>query len=133
MSSPERGPKQRVRHYSDLVAWQKARVVHADIWRATAVDRFRQDLDLQRQMRRAARSVMANIAEGFDRTGSGEFAHFLSIAKGSSAELESHLYGSIDIGLLPEGQATTLLEQVREVNRILAGLRSSISRKQTEG
>lgn len=69
---------------------------------------------------------MSNIAEGYERGGPKEFRQFLSISKGSCAELRTQLYVAADIGYLQEGQFRNLLSQAEEVGRIVAGLQASI-------
>jgi four helix bundle protein len=69
---------------------------------------------------------MANIAEGFERSTSSEFHQALSIAKGSAAEVRSHLYAAYDVGYLSEQEFEQLQTQVREVSRLVAALRRSV-------
>ena len=97
----------RVEKFEDLVAWQKARRLVADVYRVTSRAEFRRDFSLRDQMRRAAVSIMSNIAEGFERSGLGEFHQFLVIAKASCGELRSQLYVSQDVGYLAEDESKT--------------------------
>jgi len=80
-------------------------------------------------MRRAAVSVMSNIAEGFDRGGRAEFHQFLVIAKGSCAELRSQLYVAKDAGYIDKETFGTIYDRAVETSRIINGLRSSVSRQ----
>ncbi|HMO94624.1 MAG TPA: four helix bundle protein [Tepidiformaceae bacterium] len=57
----------KVERFEDLVAWQKARALRTELYRASRLPAFRQDLDFRRQILRAAVSAMSNIAEGFER------------------------------------------------------------------
>ena len=79
-------------------------------------------------MQRGAVSIMSNIAEGFERGTRGEFRQFLSIAKGSCAEVRSQLYVAFDVGYLNEGRFQDLLASTEEVSRIIRYLHASISR-----
>jgi len=74
------------------------------------------------QMRRAASSIGANIAEGAGRRSDGELARFLHIARGSAAELEYHLLLARDLDLLPNAKFDVLRKQVDEVQRMLTSL-----------
>jgi four helix bundle protein len=119
-----------VSRFEDLLAWQKARGVTKAIYQVTRERGFARDLGLCSQMQRAAVSIMSNIAEAFERNRSGEFHQFLSIAKGSCAELRSHLYVALDTGYLSEKKFHELLAQAEEVARIVGGLRAAVeSRK----
>jgi four helix bundle protein len=71
------------------------------------------------QMRRAASSIGANIAEGTGRRSDGELTRFLHIARGSAAELEYHLLLARDLDLLPNAKFDVLRKQVDEVQRML--------------
>jgi len=73
----------RIQRFEDLIAWQKARDLTRKIYEIIRQGDFSRDFDLAGQIRRAAVSVMSNIAEGFEREGQREFRQFLSIAKGS--------------------------------------------------
>ena len=121
--------RSKIDRFEELIAWQKARVLVADIYGATARDQFNSDPMLKNQMRRAAVSILSNIAEGFERGRISEFHQFLSIAKGSCAELRSQLYVALDAKFLNESHFARLQNQAAEVGRILGGLRSAIQRK----
>ena len=111
-----------IRRFEDLEAWGKARVLAASIYSITSTSPFAQDFSLRDQIRRAAISVMSNIAEGFDRGGQVEFRRFLGIAKGSAAEVRAQLYVAFDVGLLTQTQFDDLVGQSEDVTRLIAGL-----------
>jgi four helix bundle protein len=77
--------------FVEIEAWQKARILTSEIYAVSNRASFSKDFGLRDQIRRATVSIMANIAEGFERSGSGEFVHFLAVAKGSAGEVVSHL------------------------------------------
>ena len=68
--------------FEELQSWQKARRLVREIYAFSKNSAFGRDLGLRDQIRRAAVSVMSNVAEGFERGGTGEFVQFLSLAKG---------------------------------------------------
>lgn len=72
----------KVERFEDLIAWQKARELTTRIYSLSQNGNFAPDYGLRDQIRRAAVSVMSNLAEGFDRSGRVEFHQFLVIAKG---------------------------------------------------
>jgi four helix bundle protein len=115
--------------FEDIVAWQKARELTAEVYHFSQQERLRKDFALRDQMVRAAISIMANIAEGFERGRLAEFHQFLSISKASCAELRSHLYVALDAGYLSNEQFKALQLKAEEVGRILGGLRQSVERK----
>jgi len=77
---------------------------------------------LTSQMRRAAASIPANIAEGACRRGSREFARFLQVAVGSAGELEYDSLLAMDLDFLQRIQGERLEDEVTEVKRMLTGL-----------
>ena len=117
----------RIEQFEDLVAWQKARILVQAIYRVTKAREFARDVGLSNQVRRAAVSIMANIAEGFERNRSGEFHQFLSVAKGSCAEVRSHLYAAHDAECIDQRRFAELLAQAEEVGRIIGGLRAAVA------
>jgi four helix bundle protein len=118
-----------IRRYESLIAWQKAKALTAAIYAATRQGAWAKDYGLAGQIQRAAVSIPSNIAEGFERGGRGEFAQFLSIAKGSCAEVRTQLAISYDVGYLDEDQFNTLMAQAEEVGRLVGGLRAKVSKQ----
>ena len=125
--------KREVRRFEDLVAWQKARELTCEIYRITSSGAFAKDYGLRDQIRRAAVSIMSNIAEGFERGGRSEFHQFLSIAKASCAEARSQLYVALDAHYVDSVCFTRLLDQAEEVGRIIGGLRQAVQRQRDKG
>jgi four helix bundle protein len=76
---------------------------------------------------------MSNIAEGFERSLSGEFHQFLSTAKASCAELRSQLYVALDVRYIDERMFHDLRLQAEEVGRITGGLRVSVAKQRKNG
>ena len=114
------------RGFRDLIAWQKAMDLVEGVYRATQGWPRDEAYGLTNQVRRAAVSVPANIAEGQGRGSSREFGQFLAIAKGSLGELETHLLIAHRLTCLDEQTAGALIAQVTEVGRLLHGLRQSL-------
>ena len=81
----------RVSRFVDLVAWQRARELAVEVYRAAGRGELARDFGLRDQMQRSAVSIPSNIAEGFERETAAEFHRFLSTAKGSCAELRTQL------------------------------------------
>ena len=122
----------RVERFEDLVAWQKARTLTRSIYETTRALPMSGDRPFVGQVRRAAVSVMANLAEGFERGSRGEFHQFLSMAKASCAELRSHLYIALDVGYLNRDTFDRLQTDAEEVGRIVGGLRAAVARQRAE-
>lgn len=99
------------------------------IYEVTKRGSFAKDYGLAGQIQRAAVSVMSNIAEGFERNRHNEFHQFLSIAKGSCAEIRAQLYVALDAGYLDKPTFQKIMAQAEEVARIIGGLRASIERQ----
>ena len=90
----------KIRDYRDLVVWQEAMDIAADIYSLTRVFPRDEMFGMTSQMRRSAASIPANIAEGFGRAQRRTFIQFLRIAQGSLKELETHTILCGRIGLL---------------------------------
>src|SRR5437870_258897 len=119
----------KIKRFEDFIAWQKARKPTARIYNATSEGEFARDFGLKDQIRRAAVSVMSNIAEGFERGRPSEFHQFLSVAKGSCAEVRSQLYVALDAGYMNSYSFGRLMGHASEVGQILGGLRASVVRR----
>jgi four helix bundle protein len=112
----------KIERFEDLEVWQKARELTKSLYKETRIGEFSRDYSLKDQIRRASVSVMSNIAEGFDRGGDKEFIQFLSIAKGSAAEIRSQLYAALDQEYITSERFTDLAEMAIEVSRMLSAL-----------
>jgi len=111
----------QIKRLEDIEAWKKARALVKEIYRATGEDRFSKDFSLKDQIRRAAVSVMSNIAEGFSRQTDKEFVQFLHIAKGSTSEVQSQLYVALDLDYISKEEFTSLYSNADEVARLISG------------
>ena len=108
--------------FEEILAWQSARSLTKDIYILSTREKFNNDFSLQDQIRRSAVSVMANIAEGYERRGDKEFVRFLNISKGSLAEVKSHLYVAFDVGYINEETLQSLSGKIDETGKMLSGL-----------
>ena len=116
--------------FEEMAAWQKARELTRRIYAVSATGRFRRDFGLVDQIRRASVSVMSNIAEGFERRGDKEFAHFLSIAKGSLGEVRAQLYVALDQSYIDKPTFEELSLLAGDTARLLGGLSRYLRQKQ---
>ena len=111
----------KIERFEDIESWQKARNLTGRIYAITSIKKFSTDLGLQNQMRRAAVSAMSNIAEGFERGGNKEFRQFLSMAKGSIAELKAQLYVALDAGYINDDVFESSYTLANETGRLIGG------------
>lgn len=113
------------KRFEDLLIWQRARTLANLIYKLTGQGTFR-DTDLRSQMRRAAVSVMSNIAEGFGRGSNEELHYFLYIAKGSVAELQPQLYLSNDLQYIPRAECQEAFRLCDETARLIQAFAKSM-------
>jgi four helix bundle protein len=99
-----------VQKFEDLQVWQDARILVKRVYQLTAKFPSHETFGLTNQLRRAAVSVMANIAEGFERGSNSEFIQFLFMARASNAEVRSHLYVALDLNYASHSE----IEEIRE-------------------
>ena len=90
----------KVTKFEDLICWQKSRILVKEIYNLTDSYSFKNQFALKEQIRKAALSVLFNIAEGFSRRSNKEFKMFLFISHGSIAEVQSALYVAMDLQLV---------------------------------
>jgi four helix bundle protein len=108
--------------YKQLMAWQKAMEFVIDIYRATRNFPREEAYGLTGQLRRAAISVPSNIAEGQARYSRREFYRFLTLARGSLAEIETQLAIAHSLDYIRQETSDRLLAKAAELGRILNGL-----------
>ena len=113
--------------FEDLDTWKESHKLVLAIYRATAGFPDAERFGLTSQMRRAAVSVPANIAEGFKRRGLADKVRFYNTAEGSLEELKYHLILARDLGYLPPG--SQLQAEADMVGRLLNGVIASTERR----
>lgn len=118
-------PRPPAQRFEDLVVWQKAHALVLQVCRATARFPKEETCGLSAQLRRAAVSVPANIAEGFKKRGGADKARFLNIAQGSLEEARYYLRLATDLGY-PVGGVTS--GEMDEIGRLLTAYCRSILR-----
>ena len=108
--------------FKKLLVWRKAHELAVQIYRSTTSFPRSEMFGLTAQLRRAAVSVSANIAEGCGRGGRRELSRFLRVSAGSASELESHLLIAKDLAFLAAHDHQALNALTEEVKRMLSGL-----------
>jgi len=118
-----------VSDYRDLEVWKLAMSIAQEVYRLTQNFPRDEQYGMTSQLRRAATSIPANIAEGWGRRYTAEFIQFLRQANGSRTELETLLILSSTVGLCPEGAVQPLMTQLQVLGRQLLMLERSLRRK----
>lgn len=108
--------------FEEIQAWQKAYEVTLLVYKLTGSGNFARDFGLRDQIRRASVSIMANIAEGHGRRSNIEFANFLNMARGSTAEVQSHLHIARGLEYIPHTDFELLYQQLTEISRMTLSL-----------
>jgi four helix bundle protein len=130
-SAFSRKGKAVIRDFRDIVAWQKAHRLVLLTYAVTKSFPTDERFGLTSQIRRAAVSIPANIAEGCGRSGDAELARFLQIAFASASELEYHFLLSRDLGYLPEAEYERAISDTQEVKRMLFAFIGTLRRGMT--
>lgn len=118
-----------IRNYRDLVVWQRAMDLVEMIYRLSRSFPKDEIYGLAAQLRKAAVSVPANIAEGRGRHTTREFLHFLSIAAGSLTELETHVLIAERLDYVEHQVASEAINLAAEVGRLANGLIRSLRKR----
>jgi len=117
-----------VRHYQELIVWQKAMDLALLVYKATIGFPQREVFGLSIQLRKAAISIPSNIAEGQGRNTTRDFVHYLSMSNGSLQELETQVTLASRLNYLDEVQQTEILDRPAEVGRLINGLTKSLTK-----
>lgn len=110
------------KNFEDIQAWQKARILTKNIYEATNRGEFSKDYDLRSQIRRSSTSIMTNIAEGQGRRTNKDFANFLNISLGSTAETKSHIYLALDLEYINQDIFDDLYQKLDEIGKMVFAL-----------
>ena len=111
-----------VKNFEDLEIWKDARLLTKAIYRMTQDGGFAKDFALRDQIRRAAVSILSNIAEGFERGGNQEFIQFLYVAKASCGEVRSQIYVALDQSYLEQKDCEELTTSFRRLSIMISNL-----------
>jgi len=111
----------KIDKFEDLIAWQAARKLVNLIYDITQKSSFK-DFGLANQIQKAAVSVMANISEGFGRYSFKDSKQFFTMARGSIAEVQSHLYVILDRDMISKNEFQEIYEQAIKTNKLINGL-----------
>lgn len=114
-----------IRHFQDLVVWQKSHELTLLVYKVTDLFPRKEQFSLTDQMRRAGISIGSNIAEGFSRLSIPDKVHFFSMAKGSLTELENQVFVARDVGYLDDEMFATLSGLILSVGRLLTAIMKS--------
>lgn len=117
----------KVQRFEDLIAWQKSMDLAVEVFSLTSTGRIARKFAFCDQLQRAASSVPANIAEGFERGTRAEFHRFLSISKASCAELRTRLHLALRVGYLDRSVVDETLARAEDVSRIVGRLRKTVA------
>jgi len=116
----------KIEKFEDLIVWQKAHELAVAIYGLTSREPFCRDFGLRDQIQRAAVSVMSNIAEGFERYSRPEFRQFLSVARGSVAEVRSQLYLARSLQYVDEEDFDRIYSLCKDISNLTGALRKSL-------
>jgi four helix bundle protein len=108
--------------FEELDVWQRARELTKSVYDLSDLGAFARDFGLRDQMRRAAVSIMSNIAEGFESRTQALFIEFLGRARGSAGELRAQLYVALDCDYLTQDQFVDASRQAETCSKQIARL-----------
>lgn len=114
--------------FQELDVWQKAMDVAVDVYAYVKTLPKEERYGLGDQMRRCAVSIPSNIAEGHDRNSTKDYLRFVSISRGSLAELKTQLIICNRVGYLSEGSLSCIIARLVEIDKMLTGLMKTLNR-----
>lgn len=111
----------KIGYFGDIGAWQEARKLTRQVYEVSTKNKFANDYALARQIQRASISIMANIAEGFARSSNKEFIRYLSVARASNSEVQSHLFVACDLHYIHGEEFEHMFQLSKRVEKTLNG------------
>ena len=115
-----------MKNYKELAVWQKAVQLAIEVYEPTSHFPETEKFGLTTQIRKAATSIPANIAEGWGRGTTNDYLRFLSIARGSLMELETHSIVAQGLGFMSQDQLKQTSGSIEEIGRMLNGLMQAL-------
>lgn len=122
-----------IKRFEDLEIWQISRELAKKVKSLTETEQFSKDFRFRDQTNASAGSVMDNIAEGFERGSRLEFVNFLSFSKGSTGEVRSQLYRSIDYNYLNADDVLPIIKEYESLASKLSGFISYLNKSGHKG
>ena len=111
-----------IKSFEELPVWKDARKFTNKIYNLTNKFPKEELYGLTSQIRRATVSIMSNIAEGFDRRSDKELSNFLSMARGSSSEVQNDLYIALDLEYISKAEFNQLYQEAKKIAKQINGL-----------
>ncbi|WP_419532999.1 four helix bundle protein [Endozoicomonas sp.] len=105
--------------YENLDVWKRSSRLCVDIYKTTAELK---DYGFKDQLTRSALSIPSNLAEGLERQSNKEQKQFVSIARGSAAELKTQIYIGIEIGYIPKDKGQLWIREIKDITAMIQGL-----------
>lgn len=119
----------RIKNYKDLIVWQKSRLLVKEIYKITKNFPEDEKFGLTSQVRRAAISIVSNIAEGHSRNSTKDYIRFVSMAIGSISEVEAQLIVASDLKFIEYKSNEHIFALINEIQKMLHSLRNSLKPK----
>jgi len=116
-----------VKHYKELLVWQKSMQLATIIYQLVKKLPKEELYSLSDQMRRSAVSIPSNIAEGQARNSTKEFLHFLVVARGSKAELETQLLLCVKVGYLTDKDILVAMQMLQEIGKMVYAITQKLT------
>ena len=118
-----------IRTFKDLIVWRKAFDLVVEVYRLSGEFPKHELYGLSSELRKTARSIVCNIAEGHKRWSTREYIHFLRISAGSAAELETQIMLAIRLGYFQSDAALRIAEMLSEIIRLLDALIKTLQQR----
>jgi four helix bundle protein len=118
-----------VQSFREMKIWHRGIAIAKEIYAIARSLPVEERFAMANQLRRAAVSVPTNIAEGSRRSGRQDFAHFLNVAEGSAAELESLLVMTVELGYQQPATTDPVVKQLDELQRMIVAFRRTVEKQ----
>ena len=122
-----------IQKFEDLEIWKKARILSNKIYPLTFIEPISSDFRIKDQLRGSVGSIMDNIAEGFERGSKLEFINSLTISKGETGELKSHLYRCLDTKYISQKLFNELYNLADEITKMITGFINYLNKSKIKG